>query len=128
LAQEKVVPDQLVEDTGLSPLWWRQVGFFDTKLDVQLVLVAGADKSTGAGRRLGERLQRRRRYGNRGVEQGADLYPRRRQWPDALHHGGKKFKSFEDLRSQSRPSGLTSGTAFVLRRVLREGAGVSARL
>ncbi len=34
--------------------------------------------------------------------------------------GGKKFKSFEDLRGANLgSSGLTSGTAFVLRRVLR---------
>ena len=33
--------------------------------------------------------------------------------------GGKKFKTFEDLRGANvGSSGLTSGTAFVLRRVM----------
>lgn len=110
---------------GYSPLWvaLRQ-GFFDRQgLDVQLVLVSGADKSvmalvggsvfvsTGAiDATIGA------------VEQGMDLVSIGGIINGLTHMimGAKKFKTYEDLRGATiGSSGLTSGTAFVLRRVLQ---------
>lgn len=110
---------------GYSPLWVAsKLGFFDKQgLDVELVLVNGADKSTMA-------LMGGSVYVSSGgvdtviaaVEQGADLATIGGVINGLTHYimGGKKFKSFEDLRGANiGSSGLTSGTAFVLRRVLR---------
>ena len=110
---------------GYSPLWVAsKFGFWDKQgLDVQVVLVNGADKSTMA-------LMGGSVYFSSGgvdtvisaVEQGADLATIGGVINGLTHYimGGKKFKSFEDLRGANiGSSGLTSGTAFVLRRVLR---------
>ena len=110
---------------GYSPLWVAsKLGFFDKQgLDVQLVLVNGADKSTMA-------LMGGSVYVSSGgvdtvisaVEQGADLATIGGVINGLTHYimGGKKFRTFEDLRGANvGSSGLTSGTAFVLRRVLR---------
>jgi ABC-type nitrate/sulfonate/bicarbonate transport system substrate-binding protein len=110
---------------GYSPLWVASnLGFFDREgLDVQVVLVSGADKSTMA--LLGGSV-----YISSGgtdtvvsaVEQGADLASIGGIINGLTHYimGGKKFRTFEDLRGANvGSSGLTSGTAFVLRRVLR---------
>jgi len=126
-AQEKIkFPVSASSKTlGYSPLWVAQKqGFFDRQgLDVQVVLVAGADKSTMA--LLGGSV-----YVSTGgndtviaaVEQGADLVSVGGIINGLTHYimGGKKFKTFESLRGANvGSSGLTSGTAFVLRRVLR---------
>ena len=126
-AQEKVkFPTSASSKTlGYSPLWVAsRLGFFDKQgLDVQLVLVNGADKSTMA--LLGGSV-----YVSSGgtdtvvaaVEQGADLVSVGGIINGLTHYimGGKKFKTFEDLKGANiGSSGLTSGTAFVLRRVLR---------
>ncbi len=110
---------------GYSPLWVAsKLGFWDKQgLDVQLVLVNGADKSTMA-------LMGGSVFISTGgvdtvisaVEQGADLATIGGVINGLTHYimGGKKFKTFEDLRGANiGSSGLTSGTAFVLRRVLR---------
>ncbi len=110
---------------GYSPLWVAsKLGFFDKQgLDVQLVLVNGADKSTMA-------LMGGSVFISTGgvdtviaaVEQGADIETIGGIINGLTHYimGGKKFKTFEDLRGANiGSSGLTSGTAFVLRRVLR---------
>jgi ABC-type nitrate/sulfonate/bicarbonate transport system substrate-binding protein len=110
---------------GYSPLWVAsKLGFWDKQgLDTQLVLVNGADKSTMA--LLGGSV-----YISSGgadtviaaVEQGADLVSVGGVINGLTHYimGGKKFKSVEDLKGANiGSSGLTSGTAFVLRRVLR---------
>ena len=110
---------------GYSPLWVAsKMGFFDRQgLDAQVVLVNGADKSTMA--LVGGSV-----YVSSGgtdtvvaaVEQGAELASIGGIINGLTHYimGGKKFKSFEDLRGANvGSSGLTSGTAFVLRRVLR---------
>jgi NitT/TauT family transport system substrate-binding protein len=126
-AQEKTkLPISASSKTlGYSPLWVAsKLGFFDKQgLDVELVLVNGADKSTMA-------LMGGSVYVSSGgtdtvvsaVEQGADLASIGGVINGLTHYimGGKKFKSFEDLRGANiGSSGLTSGTAFVLRRVLR---------
>ena len=126
-AQEKVkFPVSASSKTlGYSPLWVAsKLGFFDKQgLDAQLVLVNGADKSTMA--LLGGSV-----YISTGgtdtvvaaVEQGADLVSVGGVINGLTHYimGGKKFKTFEDLKGANiGSSGLTSGTAFVLRRVLR---------
>ena len=80
---------------GYSPLWVAsKLGFFDKQgLDVELVLVNGADKSTMAlmGGSVyvssGWRRHRNRRGRTRG---GSRDYRRRDQRTDALHHGRKK--------------------------------------
>ena len=110
---------------GYSPLWVAlKQGFFDRQgLDVQLVLVSGADKSTLA--LVGGSV-----YISSGAidatigaaEQGADLVSIGGVINGLTHMlmGGKKFKSYEDLRGANiGSSGLTSGTAFVLRRMLQ---------
>jgi ABC-type nitrate/sulfonate/bicarbonate transport system substrate-binding protein len=126
-AQEKIkFPVSASSKTlGYSPLWVAsKLGFFDKQgLDAQLVLVNGADKSTMA--LLGGSV-----YISTGgtdtvvaaVEQGADLVSVGGVINGLTHYimGGKKFKTFEDLKGANiGSSGLTSGTAFVLRRVLR---------
>jgi NitT/TauT family transport system substrate-binding protein len=126
-AQEKVkFPVSASSKTlGYSPMWVAsKLGFFDKQgLDVQLVLVNGADKSTMA--LLGGSV-----YISSGgtdtviaaVEQGADLVSVGGVINGLTHYimGGKKFRTFEDLKGANiGSSGLTSGTAFVLRRVLR---------
>lgn len=110
---------------GYSPLWVAsKLGFWDKQgLDTQLVLVNGADKSTMA--LLGGSV-----YISSGgadtviaaVEQGADLVSVGGVINGLTHYvmGAKKFKTIEDLKGANiGSSGLTSGTAFVLRRVLR---------
>jgi len=110
---------------GYSPLWVAQKqGFFDRQgLDVQLVLISGADRSvmalvggsvfvsTGAiDATIGA------------VEQGMDLVSIGGIINGLTHMimGAKKFRTYEDLRGATiGSSGLTSGTAFVLRRVLQ---------
>ena len=126
-AQEKVkFPISASSKTlGYSPLWVAsKLGFFDKQnLDVQLVLVAGADKSTMA--LVGGSVNVSSGGADTviaAVEQGADLVSIGGVINGLTHYimGAKKFKSFEDLRGANiGSSGLTSGTAFVLRRVLR---------
>jgi ABC-type nitrate/sulfonate/bicarbonate transport system substrate-binding protein len=126
LAQEKIrFPLSASSKTlGYSPLWVAQKqGFFDRQgLDAQLVLVSGADKSTMA--LVGGSV-----YVGSGsidatigaAEQGADLLVTGGVINGLTHMlmGGKKFKSYEDLRGANiGSSGITSGTAFVLRRMM----------
>lgn len=126
-AQEKIrFPVSASSKTlGYSPLWvaWRQ-GFFEKNgLDVQVVLVSGADKSVMA-------LVGGSTYSAAGaadammtvVDQGLDLVAVGGVINGLTHMilGGKKFKNYEDLRGATvGSSGLTSGTAFVLRKVLK---------
>ena len=127
LAQEKIkFPVSASSKTlGYSPLWvaWRQ-GFFEKNgLDVQVVLVSGADKSVMA-------LVGGSTYSAAGaadamisvVDKGLDLVAVGGVINGLTHMilGAKKFKSYEDLRGATiGSSGLTSGTAFVLRKVLK---------
>ena len=125
-AQEKIkFPISASSKTlGYSPLWVAQKqGFFDRQgLDAQLVLVSGADKSTMA--LVGGSVS----VGSGSidatigaVEQGADLIATGGVINGLTHMlmGGKKFKSYEDLRGANiGSSGITSGTAFVLRRMM----------
>ncbi|HEX6767727.1 MAG TPA: ABC transporter substrate-binding protein [Candidatus Binatia bacterium] len=125
-AQEKIkFPVSASSKTlGYSPLWVAQKqGFFERQgLDAQVVLVSGADKSTMA--LVGGSV-----YVGSGsidatigaVEQGADLVSTGGVINGLTHMlmGGKKFKSYEDLRGANiGSSGITSGTAFVLRRMM----------
>jgi NitT/TauT family transport system substrate-binding protein len=126
-AQEKVrFPVSASSKTlGYSPLWvaWRQ-GFFERNgLDVQVVLVSGADKSVMA-------LVGGSTYSAAGaadammtvVDQGLDLVAIGGVINGLTHMilGAKKFKTYEQLRGATvGSSGLTSGTAFVLRKVLK---------
>jgi ABC-type nitrate/sulfonate/bicarbonate transport system substrate-binding protein len=110
---------------GYSPLWvaWKQ-GFFERQgLDVQLVLMSGADKSVMG--LIGGSV-----YVSSGaidadigaVEQGADVVAIGGVINGLTHMimAAKKFRTYEDLRGANiGSSGLTSGTAFVLRRVLQ---------
>jgi ABC-type nitrate/sulfonate/bicarbonate transport system substrate-binding protein len=109
---------------GYSPLWVAvKQGFLEKQgLDVQLVLVSGADKSTLA--LVGGSV-----YISSGsidatigaTEQGADLITTGGVINGLTHMlmAGKKFKTYEDLRGANiGSSGITSGTAFVLRRML----------
>jgi len=126
IAQEKIrFPLSASSKTlGYSPLWVAQKqGFFDRQgLDAQLVLVSGADKSTMA--LVGGSV-----YVGSGsidatigaAEQGADLVATGGVINGLTHMlmGAKKFKSYEDLRGANiGSSGITSGTAFVLRRMM----------
>src|SRR5712692_6713162 len=110
---------------GYSPLWVAQrQGFFDRNgLDVQLVLVSGADKAMMA-------LLAGSVYVSTGgadtvlaaAEQGVDVATIGGIINGLTHYimGAKKFRTYEDLRGANiGSSGLTSGTAFVLRRVLQ---------
>lgn len=125
-AQEKIrLPISASSKTlGYSPLWVAQKqGFFERQgLDGQVVLVSGADKSTMA--LVGGSV-----YVGSGsidatigaVEQGADLITTGGVINGLTHMlmGGKKFKTYEDLRGANiGSSGITSGTAFVLRRMM----------
>jgi ABC-type nitrate/sulfonate/bicarbonate transport system substrate-binding protein len=125
-AQEKIrFPLSASSKTlGYSPLWVAQKqGFFERQgLDAQVVLVSGADKSTMA--LVGGSV-----YVGSGsidatigaVEQGADLVTTGGVINGLTHMlmGGKKFKTYEDLRGANiGSSGITSGTAFVLRRMM----------
>jgi ABC-type nitrate/sulfonate/bicarbonate transport system substrate-binding protein len=126
-AQEKIkFPVSASSKTlGYSPLWvaWRQ-GFFEKNgLDVQVVLMSGADKSVMA-------LVGGSTYSAAGaadammtvVDQGMDLVAVGGVINGLTHMilGAKKFKTYEDLRGATvGSSGLTSGTAFVLRKVLK---------
>ena len=126
IAQEKIrFPLSASSKTlGYSPLWVAQKqGFFERQgLDAQLVLVSGADKSTMA--LVGGSV-----YVGSGsidatigaAEQGADLVATGGVINGLTHMlmGAKKFKSYEDLRGANiGSSGITSGTAFVLRRMM----------
>ena len=126
IAQEKIrFPLSASSKTlGYSPLWVAQKqGFFDRQgLDAQLVLVSGAEKSTMA--LVGGSV-----YVGSGsidatigaAEQGADLVATGGVINGLTHMlmGAKKFKSYEDLRGANiGSSGITSGTAFVLRRMM----------
>ena len=127
VAQEKIkFPVSASSKTlGYSPLWVAEKkGFFDRQgLETQVVLVAGADKSIMA--LIGGSV-----FSSSGAadavitaaEQGADVATIGGVINGLTHYimGGKKFRSFEDLKgSNIGSSGLTSGTAFVLRRVLK---------
>ncbi len=126
-AQEKIkFPISASSKTlGYSPMWVAsKLGFWDKQgFDVQLVLVNGADKSTMA--LLGGSVL----ISSGGtdtviaaVEKGADLVSVGGVINGLTHFimGGKKFRTFEDLKGANiGSSGLTSGTAFVLRRVLK---------
>jgi len=126
VAQEKIkFPVSASSKTlGYSPLWVAQKqGFFERQgLDAQVVLVSGADKSTMA--LVGGSV-----YVGSGsidatigaVEQGANLITTGGVINGLTHMlmGGKKFKAYEDLRGANiGSSGITSGTAFVLRRMM----------
>jgi ABC-type nitrate/sulfonate/bicarbonate transport system substrate-binding protein len=126
-AQEKIkFPVSASSKTlGYSPLWVAlKQGFFDRQgLDVQLVLVSGADKSALA--LVGGSV-----YVSSGsidaviaaTEQGADLVTIGGVINGLTHMlvANKKFKTYEDLRGATiGSSGLTSGTAFVLRKMLQ---------
>ena len=125
-AQEKIrFPLSASSKTlGYSPLWVAQKqGFFERQgLDAQLVLVSGADKSTMA--LVGGSV-----YVGSGsidatigaTEQGADLVTTGGVINGLTHMlmGAKRFKTYEDLRGANiGSSGITSGTAFVLRRMM----------
>ena len=109
---------------GYSPLWVAQKqGFYERQgLDAQLVLVSGADKSTMAlvgGSVFVASGSIDATIG--AVEQGADLVTTGGVINGLTHMlmGAKKFKSYEDLRGANiGSSGITSGTAFVLRRMM----------
>ncbi len=126
-AQEKIkFPVSASSKTlGYSPLWVAsKQGFFDRQgLDVQVVLVSGADKSALA--LVGGSV-----YASSGsidaviaaTEQGADLVTIGGVINGLTHMlmANKKFKTYEDLRGANiGSSGLTSGTAFVLRKMLQ---------
>jgi ABC-type nitrate/sulfonate/bicarbonate transport system substrate-binding protein len=127
-AQEKVrLPISASSKTlGYSPVWvaWRH-GLFDKQgLEVQVVFVEGADKSvmalvggsTFVAAGAADAMMT-------AVDQGALDLTAVGGVINGLTHlilGGKKFRTYEDLRGATLgSSGLTSGTAFVLRRVLK---------
>jgi len=109
---------------GYSPLWVAsKQGFFERQgLDVQVVLVSSADKSTMAlvgGSVLVGSGSIDASIG--ATEQGADLVATGGVINGLTHMlmGAKKFKTYEELRGANiGSSGLTSGTAFVLRRMM----------
>ena len=110
---------------GYSPLWvaWKQ-GFFERQgFDVQLVLMNGADKSLMAlvgGSVLVAAGAADAPIG--AIERGMDIAAIGGIINGLTHFimGGKGYKTYEDLRGATiGSSGLTSGTAFVLRRVLQ---------
>jgi len=110
---------------GYSPLWVAaRQGFFERQgLDIQPVLVQGAEKSLMAlvggsvviaGAAADAPIT--------AVERGADLVSIGGVINGLTHMivGGKNYKTYEDLRGATLgSSGLTSGTALVLRRVLK---------
>lgn len=110
---------------GYSPLWvaWKQ-GFFEKQgLDAQVLLVQSPEKSIMAlaggsvfasGGAVDAPI--------RAIEQGMDFVAIGGVINGLTHFivGGKGYKTWEDLRGATiGSSGLTSGTAFVLRRVLK---------
>lgn len=126
-AQEKVkmTVSASSKTLGYSPLWAAQrQGFLAQQgLDVELVLVQGAEKSLMAlvggsvlisGGAADAPIA--------AVEHGMDLGIVGGVINGLTHMimGGKGYKTFESLRGATiGSSGLTSGTAFVLRRVLK---------
>jgi NitT/TauT family transport system substrate-binding protein len=110
---------------GYSPLWVAaKQGFFERQgLDVQVVLVSGADKSIMAlvgGSVFVSSGAMDAAIG--AAEQGADVMTAGGVINGLTHMlmAAKKFKTYEDLRGANiGSSGLTSGTAFVLRRMLQ---------
>jgi ABC-type nitrate/sulfonate/bicarbonate transport system substrate-binding protein len=127
-AQEKIrLPISASSKTlGYSPVWvaWRH-GYFDKQgLDVQVVFVEGADKSvmalvggsTFVAAGAADAMMT-------AVDQGALDLTAVGGVINGLTHlilGAKKFRTYEELRGATiGSSGLTSGTAFVLRRVLK---------
>jgi ABC-type nitrate/sulfonate/bicarbonate transport system substrate-binding protein len=81
---------------GYSPLWVaHRQGFFDQQgLDVQLVLVSGADKSTMAlmGGSVFASSGDRCNYWRHRAGRGSSFIGRRYQRPDTRAHGGKKIQ------------------------------------
>ncbi len=125
-AQEKIkLPASVSSKTlGYSPMWVAQKqGFFNGQgLDVDVVLVRSGEQALMA--LLGGSV-----YFSGGgsaaisaVENGADLVFVGGVINGLTHMimGAKRYKSFEDLRGATiGTSGLTGGTAIVLRRVLK---------
>jgi ABC-type nitrate/sulfonate/bicarbonate transport system substrate-binding protein len=109
---------------GYSPLWVAsRQGFFERQgLDVQLVLVSGADKSTMALVGGSVAVASGAIDATIGAaEQGADLVATGGVINGLTHMlmGARRVKSYEDLRGANiGSSGITSGTAFVLRRMM----------
>lgn len=110
---------------GYSPLWAAaKQGFFERQgLDIQPVLIQGADKSLMA--LVGGSVVIAAGAVDApivAVERGADLVSIGGVINGLTHMivGGKNYKTYEDLRGATLgSSGLTSGTALVLRRVLK---------
>jgi NitT/TauT family transport system substrate-binding protein len=109
---------------GYGPLWAAsRQGFFEGQgLDVELVLVRGAEKSVQA---LVARSVNATASGADGiisaVDHGLDLAMIGGiiNRPTYFLMGGKRYRSYNDLRGAViGSSGLTSGTAFTLRSVL----------
>ena len=126
-AEDKVkVPLSASSKTlGYSPLWVAaRQGFFERQgLDIQPVLIQGADKSLMA--LVGGSVAISGAAADapiNAVERGVDLVSFGGVINGLTHMimGGKNYKTYEDLRGATiGSSGLTSGTALVLRRVLR---------
>ena len=126
-AEDKVkVPLSASSKTlGYSPLWVAaRQGFFDLQgLDIQPVLIQGADKSLMALVGGSVAISGAAADAPIGaVERGVDLVVIGGVINGLTHMimGGKNHKTYEDLRGATLgSSGLTSGTALVLRRVLK---------
>ena len=126
-AEDKVkVPLSASSKTlGYSPLWVAaRQGFFDRQgLDIQPVLIQGADKSLMALVGGSVAISGAAADAPIGaVERGVDLVVIGGVINGLTHMimGGKNHKTYEDLRGATLgSSGLTSGTALVLRRVLK---------
>lgn len=110
---------------GYSPLWAAaKQGFFERQgLDIQPVLIQGADKSVMALVGGSVAISGAAADAPIGaVERGVDLVSVGGVINGLSHMimGAKNYKTYEDLRGATiGSSGLTSGTAFVLRRVLK---------
>jgi ABC-type nitrate/sulfonate/bicarbonate transport system substrate-binding protein len=110
---------------GYSPLWAAaKQGFFERQgLDIQPVLIQGAEKSLMA--LVGGSVVISAAAADApitAVERGLDLVSIGGVINGLTHMimGGKNYKTYEDLRGTTLgSSGLTSGTALVLRRVLK---------
>src|ERR1041385_4353427 len=110
---------------GYSPLWVAaRQGFFERQgLDIHPVLIQGADKSLMA--LVGGSVAISGAAADapiNAVERGVDLVSFGGVINGLTHMimGGKNYKTYEDLRGATiGSSGLTSGTALVLRRVLK---------
>jgi ABC-type nitrate/sulfonate/bicarbonate transport system substrate-binding protein len=110
---------------GYSPLWAAaKQGFFERQgLDIQPVLIQGAEKSLMA--LVGGSVVISAAAADApitAVERGLDLVSIGGVINGLTHMimGGKNYKTYEDLRGATiGSSGLTSGTALVLRRVLK---------